>query len=468
VTLCHETISGVEFDSPTRYPPTFHPESRKSLRGRLTTWLEDSIDAVKGAFYVTGPACVGKTVLMQVISDYCNDRGCIDATIFLTHFNRLDDNSRIIATISFQLSQRSQAFMKALAKILGNNSNIFEQSLSLQFQKLIEEPGEVFRPHVFSSSKKPKSLVIILDGLDQCIDPSSQIELIRLIDAYIRKPKAKCPFRWIIAGRLVPRWLEIVSKPNNQYVEMTIDDDEAKEDIKVHVLNSGFRDIRRRFPNSFREDGNGCEKWPTKTQESKLAEEASGYFMVASCMLQFIADETRQDPKGQLVRCLEFLNDSGYRREGNPLSALYSVYQQILSDIRPAVVAATTCILQIIAVKSDDRVFQAQSVAGSLNMDLSILSCALDELRSVLKISPTISQTSTIEFYHTSFAEFLQHRVDSSRIKSLSHLQQVLADCSADGNVNLSESTLGPVIIHSDVRIRHGNTVTYRNDAGRF
>ena len=101
-------------------------------------------------------------------------------------------------------------------------------------------------------------------------------------------------------------------------------------------------------------------------------------------------------------------------------------------------------------------------------MDLSILSCALDELRSVLKISPTISQTSTIEFYHTSFAEFLQHRVDSSRIKSLSHLQQVLADCSADGNVNLSESTLGPVIIHSDVRIRHGNTVTYRNDTGRF
>ncbi|KAF5356845.1 hypothetical protein D9756_006801 [Leucocoprinus leucothites] len=443
VTLHRKKLSGVEFDSSTRNPPIFHPESRKSLRGRLAIWLEDDTQLIKGAFYVSGPACVGKTALMQAISVDCNQRGWVGATLFLSHVNRFDDNSRIIATIASQLAQRSQAFTTAMSERLRNDPKLFERDLALQFQKLIVDPAKIFRPRI--PLKKSKPLIIILDGLDQCMNQSSQVQLLALIDDYVRKPDNKCPFKWLISGRPVARWLEIIARSDNQHVEISLDGEEAVEDVKEHIIRAGFRDICKQYPDSFEGSGSGNEEWPTEAQRTKLAKAASGFFMFGSCMLRFIADQTRRDPKGQLIRCLEFLEDPSSQRENNPLSPLYLVYQQILSDIDPNTLSMTTSVLQILAAESGNGAFHAQSVAESLNMDVPLLYRALDGLQSVIRVSPTISLASTLEFYHPSFFDFLRYRVDPSRTKSLSHMREVSAGRTTDENSNLGLAILLPI-----------------------
>jgi Cdc6-like AAA superfamily ATPase len=379
---------------------------------------------------------VGKTTFIQAIFDACHERDWVKAAVFLSHVNRLDDNSRIIATISYQIALKSPPFMDAIGKVLENDPKLFERNLSSQFNKLITEPSKVLRPRI--SLKKNKPLVIIIDGLDQCMDAESQLELLQLIDDSIRRPENRCPFKWIISGRPVAHWFEVLSRPDNQHLEMSMDDPEAIEDVKKHIIEAGFRDILRQNPHLFGEDGASSEEWPTMAQAMKLANTASGSFMVASCMLQFIADPARADPKGQLQRCLEFIDDPRRPRENNPLSPLYLVYQHILSNIKSGNFTATS-VLQILAVEAGDRVFEAQDVAISLNLDLSALYRALDGLQSVLKISPIASQGRTIEFYHPSFVNFLQHRVDPSRTMSLTHIQEVSAGRTTDDGADLGK-----------------------------
>ncbi|KXN82333.1 hypothetical protein AN958_02681 [Leucoagaricus sp. SymC.cos] len=444
VTLHRNFIHGVEARSPTLNPARCHPETRKSLRGKIVTWLQDDLDPIKGAFFVTGPACVGKTVVIQTISDDCYQEGWIGATLFLSSANRLDDNSKIIATISNQLAQKSIAFMDSVAEALKNDPELFERRLQLQFIKLIVEPSKVFRPRIIF--KKPKPLVIILDGLDQCMNTSSQVELLQLIDDYIRQPSYRCPFKWIISGRPVARWLNVVTKPGHQHTEISFQDAGAIEEVNSYIIRAGIRDIRTQHFQAFREESGGKD-WPPESMVAKMEKWVSGSFMVASCMLDFIADQARRDPKGQLQRCLEFINDGHGPRENNPLSPLFLVYQQILSSIDPDTLARTMCILQLLAVKSGNRVFDADNLAESLNMEISVLYRALEGLQPVLKISSYDSRPRNIEFYHTSFLDFLRHRVDPSRAKSLSYIQEVSTSRSTEDSSDIALAILLPNVL---------------------
>jgi hypothetical protein len=205
--------------------------------------------------------------------------------------------------------------------------------------------------------------------------------------------------------------------------------------VYKHIICAGFRDIRQQYPASFEAD----EEWPNKAQLARVAQAASGFFVFASSMLQFIADEDCSDPKGQLQRCLQFIDDTSKPRENNPLSQLYLSYQEILSDIDPDVLLRTTRILQLLTVQSVDQKFSVQHIADSLNMDLSTFHLALEGLQSVLRISPAEFQEQTIEFYHTSFANFLLHQVDQPRTKSLSHIQAISSSRSNCDNSDLRE-----------------------------
>ena len=61
---------------PTCFPFQDDTSYLKILQPGLRT------DPVESAFYVTDPACVVKTVHLQVISDYCNIRGWIGAAFW--------------------------------------------------------------------------------------------------------------------------------------------------------------------------------------------------------------------------------------------------------------------------------------------------------------------------------------------------------------------------------------------------
>ncbi|KAJ3560268.1 hypothetical protein NP233_g10952 [Leucocoprinus birnbaumii] len=240
--------------------------------------------------------------------------------------------------------------------------------------------------------------------------------------------------------------MEVVSRPDNQHAEISIDDEEAIEDVNKHIIRAGLEEIFNQssdpFADPVEDEEGGTEQWPTEAHKVRLAKEASGFFMFATCMIQFIGDQSRRDPRRQLTRCLEFLDDPSSQREGNPISPLHRIYQQILSDVDPDILSTATAVLQIITVESGIQKFHAQNVADSLNMDVSVFYRALDGLQAVINISPVPSSSSTIQFYHTSFLEYIRHGVDPSRHKSLSHIREISAGRITDDAPDLGQSII--------------------------
>lgn len=355
---------------------------------------------------MTGPVCVGKTAIAKSIADYCQETNKLGAALFCHRDNRHDDATRIIISLAYQLSLYSRQFYQAVSESLSKNPRIFESDLATQFLHLIAIPSKAFRKLIsFGSIKAP---VIIIDGLDHCRDRSVQI-LLDLVDSSIHSQKDKSPFKWLIFSRPVPHWRRIYLKEGNQHEGLLIGDAEAVRDVET-IVNDGFRDMRRRFPEV------PYELWPPRHEQKLIAKAASGFYMYAQCIIQFIGDEGSRDPVSRLSDCIHFLDNPLWPRENNPLSPLFFIYQRILSDVELDSLPKTMQVLEFCAYSVGHEQPSALMLAQSLNMQLPTLYERLDVLYPVFASAPIDAPAASIHFFHSSFVDFLKYRVNPAKV----------------------------------------------------
>ncbi|KAJ3566069.1 hypothetical protein NP233_g7232 [Leucocoprinus birnbaumii] len=409
--LDQRRMAGAEFDSSARHPaPQCHPQTRVELRNRIDDWLDGSLKSRSSSMlWVTGSAGVGKTAVAQTVAQRCNETGRLGGTFFFSRPGERNDPERVIPTLAHQFAIRIPDYRKIIAHILMHDSTILEKDVESQFRKLISEPFALMK-------RQNTTWVIILDGLDECQGSDAQIGLIELISAYIRNSDASNPTLWLICSR--PEWQFRQLFSNSEFMEfcireeILIDSRSSRADVSF-ALEAGFQGIRGRYWDVF--SPTGAETWPSVRQLRELSLIASGLFIFASTVLQFVGDAGFGDPVSRLETCLAFLRSPENSSCMNPLYALDLLYGRVLADVPSEIAPVTITILGFHILQPDNRM-PARAVANFLCLDQRTFYKALRMLHSILFIpDPDEAGTQRLRIHHTSLIDFLRNEDRSGK-----------------------------------------------------
>ncbi|KAF7761248.1 hypothetical protein Agabi119p4_10657 [Agaricus bisporus var. burnettii] len=414
--LSQRIIRGAAHDSSARKPPPrCHPETRVKLIARITAWFEDQA-SLKLLLWITGPAGVGKSAVVQTFAEYLVKSHLLGASVFLSRPNKRDNPNGVFITIAYQLATRIEAYRDYIVERLRLDPELLNGDLDAQFTTFIVEPFTVKQ-----LGAGGKRWGILLDGLDELRGTDEQCEIIQLISSFVREhPNA--PLVWIIASRPefhISNTFEDDEVRDSYWSEyIPIDSTEACADVE-RFLQSSFQAVQKKYRHRISSD------WPSNTDFLNLTAAASGLFIYAQVVMQFIGDSHHADPVARLEVLVSVIDRSNaIPTKENPFVHLDALYKEILSSI-PSTLWPTAKRLLGGAIHGRHIRFGWHDTNLQPNFTtlrgMSILFgvaqntvyASLDKSRSTLKIPDwKVAHKKPLTFLHASFSDYLK---DSKR-----------------------------------------------------
>ncbi|KAF7369141.1 NACHT domain-containing protein [Mycena venus] len=307
---------------------------------------------------------------------------------------------RLFPTLAYQLALVNSRLKHAISPKIEENPSILDRSLSTQLRKLILEPCR--------QSSYRRTLVIVVDGLDECDGHNIQQEILRSIGTAL--DEGPLPLRFFVTSRLEPHICEMftgvlkgIHRPVN--IEQSF---EAVQKYLVDEFARIHRDHRRTMSTV-------TLPWPSQKIIADLVKKSSGYFIYASTVIKFIDDKNFRPTER-----LQVIVGTKKPDSESPFAALDELYTQILSMVpnRPRLLK----ILTIIGWKVDLPFGYTDHL---LDLDPGDVHLALRGLQSVIRLKkpepdredPDIDPKTYPEIlvHHASFYDFLQDRTRAGK-----------------------------------------------------
>ncbi|EKM77156.1 hypothetical protein AGABI1DRAFT_43853, partial [Agaricus bisporus var. burnettii JB137-S8] len=323
--LSDHIILGAAHDDSARVPPPrCHPGTRVNLISRITAWFNGE-QPQELLLWITGPAGVGKSAVVQTFAEYLVESKLLGASVFCSRPNKRNNPHRIFVTIAYQLAIRITAYREYVVEQLSVDPQLLNRDMTTQFNTFIVQP---FMEKKIGAGGKRWG--ILLDGLDELDGEDAQCEIIQLIGTFAHEHR-DAPLLWIIASRPESHIsnmfedYEIRRSCRSEYVP--IDSTEACEDVE-HFLRSSFKVVQKKYRHR------GCSDWPSNADYLKLTAAASGLFIYAQVVMQFIGDSHYADPVSRLEVLISVIDRSNaIPTKENPFVHLDALYKEILSSI---------------------------------------------------------------------------------------------------------------------------------------
>lgn len=303
--------------------------------------------------WIVGAAGVGKSAILQNVAESPNPLVAYQASVFFS-INGHNDGNKAIMTLSYQLAARSEAYRRIIEDEINRDPSLFQSSMAAQFNKFIIQPFT--RNTNISTTGR---VLIIIDGLDECRDTRTQIELLRLISNFcILYPSS--PIVWLIASRPEVHITSFFSRaevmPVHEKEEILIDSDEGRADVERF-----FRDALAEIKLA---SDSLDPQWPDEQDLWKLANAAGGLFAYADTVMRYIGDATIGSPASQLSDILHLIDDHPMMvatGEVHPMAMLDALYARILSKVSSKVMINTRKLLLALASDWDSVLHRPSS-----------------------------------------------------------------------------------------------------------
>ncbi|EKM77174.1 hypothetical protein AGABI1DRAFT_108303 [Agaricus bisporus var. burnettii JB137-S8] len=454
--LSQHVIHGAAHDSSARTPPPrCHPETRVKLIARITAWFEDQA-SLELLLWITGPAGVGKSAIVQTFAEYLSRLSTLGASVFISRPNKRDNPHGVFITIAYQLATRIEAYRNYIVERLSPDPELLSGDIQAQFMALIFEP--FVEKKIGAGGKR---WGILLDGLDELQGKDAQCEIIQLISTFVHE-HPNVPLVWIISSRPESHISNTFDDDGVQHSCLSeyipIDSTEACEDVE-RFLRSSFKMVQKKYRHSVPSD------WPSNIEFLQVTTAASGLFVYAEVVMQFIRDPDYADPVSRLEVLLSVIDHSNaVASKENPFIHLDALYSAILSSI-PSTLWPTTKHLFGVAIfggriglgwRRDGLRTNLLTLRGMsilFGVTRNVVYASLDKCQSTLKIQDwKVAHKKPLTFLHASFSDYLK---DSGRSRDFyigdeedvkkdveSRLLEIWSKCSGD-DINLAsvEST---------------------------
>ncbi|EKM74722.1 hypothetical protein AGABI1DRAFT_24135, partial [Agaricus bisporus var. burnettii JB137-S8] len=324
--LRKEILSGASYNSSARHPPPHClPGTRLGILN-LCLYFIANCSGQNQMRWVVGEAGVGKSAIMQSVAESPKLQVAYHASIFFSVQGR-DDGTKAIATLCYQLAAKSVPYRQAVENEVSRDPSLFQSSMTVQFNKLIVKPF-IHHPSLKSAGR----ILIIIDGLDECKNSRTQLELLRLISGFcIKYPSS--PLVWLIASRPERHITSFFARANvmpaYEKEEILVDSDDARADVE--------RFLRHKMAAISEEASDSLDpRWPEEPDFWKLANAADGLFAYAHTFIRYIGDRDIGNPATQLSKVLKLIDNhpmTGIPRKGHPMALLDALYAQSLFDV---------------------------------------------------------------------------------------------------------------------------------------
>ncbi|KAL2783175.1 hypothetical protein BJX66DRAFT_138218 [Aspergillus keveii] len=186
------TVEDALFDSQANeHEPRCHPDTRIDLLREIYNRVDDTNG--KSVFYLQGMAGTGKSTISCTVAQHMVERPNrpLVATFFFKRGEGDHGNSsRVVTTLTSQLIAKEPVLAASVKRAIDANANhaITGRPMGEQFEQLILKPLESVKPG------KSRTVVIIIDALDEC---GSEDDIRRLLYQISRGAKMKADkIRW--------------------------------------------------------------------------------------------------------------------------------------------------------------------------------------------------------------------------------------------------------------------------------
>ncbi|KAK7049345.1 hypothetical protein VNI00_005946 [Paramarasmius palmivorus] len=405
--LLHHAAPNAMHNSEIRHPPPkCHPDTRLEVLEKLSAWIRRK-DRSKHSrvFWVYGTVGVGKSAIAQTLCEKFSQAD-IAADFFFSRNDATRNNTdRFVATIAYQLAQsRSQSLLgrflvkRAIKAAVKRKHNALGwANMESAFEELVLRPCLAVPSFLRGFSKG----VMVIDGLDECLDINSQERLLSFICDVIAK-NPSFPIDFLLFSRpevhITNFFNRILSQNGVALDRLGITDCfQTDRDIETY-LNARFSEIVEKYSGVMQ---NVPMPWPGTSVVAQLVHRASGQFIYATTVTKYI-DDHHALPHSRLQEILDM-----QPVKPSPYAELDLLYHQILSNCRN--VATVIQILQVVLESglgvpgSDEPWFVAQI----LGLDEETIHVTLSGLHSVLDV-PKPNERERIRLYHSSFSDYLR------------------------------------------------------------
>ncbi|KAK7056104.1 hypothetical protein R3P38DRAFT_2601142 [Favolaschia claudopus] len=400
--------------------PPCHPNTRMEILDRLSDWSQDNSSSQ--ILWMYGPAGTGKSAIAQSFCDELHSRNRLAGSFFFKrgHLSR-EDSTKLWPTIAYQLALISQSFKGALAMRLTTDPALVDKSLSIQLQKLIIEP--------YNGSGD--SLIIVIDGLDECEDERHQQELLRSI---ARSLPSQPLLRILIASRPEAHIKDVFDDPALQLCQR-LDVYGSFDDVSIYLM-----DEFKRISETHAAMAGISYPWPSDKQIQYVLDKSSGHFIYAATVIRFVEDQDF-DPMKRLEIVTEILPRPQDDEDPSPFAVLDRLYHHILTTVPYR--SQLSRVLAVIAAGFTDRL-NVDDIGQLRGLKPTEVLLTLRRLHSLINIkdnhvpNPRPGPDLCIFVYHASFIDFLR---DSTRSRNFYFSDMDQHDLAID----LLKSWTGPI-----------------------
>ncbi|KAG7091345.1 hypothetical protein E1B28_010387 [Marasmius oreades] len=179
--LLNQVAFSALHDSEARYPqPNVLAGTREEILQRLSHWIEDPFKQNR-VYWINGAAGVGKSAIAQALSEKYIQAGQLAAAFFFSRNDVTRDKLEpFVATIAHQLAT-CDGLKSLIAPLIDHTIHstpgLLYKKWETQFRRLIEEPCAQVDPRHWSQLPR----LVVVDGVDECIEVTSQKRLLQLI-----------------------------------------------------------------------------------------------------------------------------------------------------------------------------------------------------------------------------------------------------------------------------------------------
>ncbi|KAF8803111.1 WD40 repeat-like protein [Phlegmacium glaucopus] len=248
--------------------------TREAILASLLAWATDPTDTK--IYWLNGAAGTGKTTIDYTFCQLLDRNGMLGATFFCS---RSDDDSRnvkrIFPTLAYELARRFPSVSRALVDILRRDPDAGYRSLNLQFSNLIASPLQAA-----SEDLAQRSIVIIIDALDECADQEVVYQMLSII--LLQSPLL--PVKFFISSRPERMIRRTFNPASTTYsVFLLHEANFVDEDIKLYI-----RDRLGSIAEQASEFEGAQNEWPPEDQLDTLVQRAAKLFIYAATACNYV------------------------------------------------------------------------------------------------------------------------------------------------------------------------------------
>lgn len=299
--------------------------------------------------WLHGGAGAGKSALAQTLAHEFKKSGKLAASFFFSRAKGSTSNGdHLIPTLVFQLFEAIPGIQPIIEDRIRKNPALFTKTREVHMRTLFHEPLESYRR---ANPTRLDPLLIVIDGLDECQNPDTQCDLLKILAEAI--PYLPYPFRFFISSRPEAHIVRTFDHENsfkeirNSVQRYNLSDDaDADSDIRLY-LEQNFKDIRQSHPLSAR-----LQDWPDQADVDTLVEWSSKHFIYASTAMVYIGDRIHNPLDRLRVILLRIPPPS---KRDKPFARLDSLYDLIYESLDKDHVNNILCALGLLRVIADSR-----------------------------------------------------------------------------------------------------------------